>query len=81
MTRVIKETSFHSYRWMNDFSYHLKSLKVHSNVPLNARRRFVFQETPHFNKDRSPDHLLQIRAKHMATKNPNSFVKTNLIGR
>jgi hypothetical protein len=66
---------------MNDFSYHLKSLEVHSNVALNARRRFVFQGTPPFNQDRSPDHLLQIRAKHIATKNPNSSVKTNLTRR
>ena len=41
MTMVIKKTIFHPHIWMNDRSYHLKSLEVYSIVALNARCRFV----------------------------------------
>ena len=32
-----------------------------------------------FNKDRSLDHPFQIKMRHIAIKNPNNFIKTNLM--
>jgi hypothetical protein len=56
-------------------------LKVYSIIALNAHYRFVFQGTSFFNKDKPPGHFLQIKMRHMVTKNPNNSAKTNLIGK
>ena len=75
--RFIKETTFHSQCWMNDFSYHLKSLKVYLNVALNACSHFISQKTPPSNEDRPLGHLLQIRTRRINIKNFNISEKTN----
>jgi len=43
---VIKETYLCPHHWINDFSYHIGSPKIHSINALNVSRHFFFQETP-----------------------------------
>jgi hypothetical protein len=81
MARVIKKTYFHSHCRMNDFSCHLRFPEAQSIIALNARFHCVSQWITPFNKDKSHDHLLLMRMRHMVAKNPNNFVKTNLIGK
>ena len=66
---------------MNDLLYHPRSPEVYLIVALNAHHRFTSQWTPPFKEDWPIDHLFQIKMKHIVTKNPNSFAKTNLIGK
>jgi len=64
-SRVIKEITFHLYRWMNSLLYHHRSLKTHSIIALNAHHHFISYET-FFNEDKPP-----------GNKNPNSFTWDN----
>jgi hypothetical protein len=60
MTRVIKETIFHPYHWMNGLSCHLRSLEIYLIIVLNTHYRFVFQMTP------------LLKTGHLTTLNPNN---------
>jgi hypothetical protein len=55
MTRVIKETIFHPYHWMNGLSCHLRSPEIYVIIALNTPS-FCFPNETSF-KDRSSNNV------------------------